>query len=875
MPRLSDEEFDAWCRRNHLAPETAAYIQRLRTDLPARRTHSHASNLSGRYPSVKMGWAIQFESQHVELWAIYAMERDADVLELYEQPTRIQLHYQARSGRKTSPWHIPDFFVLRRDGAGFEEWKHPALLDKLAITQPQRYQRKASGGWQCPPGEATAQALGLSYRVRTSAEFQPTYIQNLKFLQDFWTHPFQVEAEQEAQVLTSLEAYPGVSVAGLLEAHPHLSVDVVWALLTTQQIFTDLAATSLMNWEQVFLYRHAETVPAAHDRSQATPQATPLASRLLWDGRLWEAEVQGATVVLRPEIGATFSLSYEQFQQLVNQGEITPEGLATPSPLREATRALLAHAGPKALDAANRRWHAILAYQRGEAITVTARSVQNWIAAFRRAEAESGCGYLGLLDQVAHRGNRTTRVPDASKRLLEQNVTTHYATPQAKRAAAVYRLYRADCESQQIPPVSERTFYREVARLTTQEVTTARLGKRAAYASAPFFYSLDQTTPRHGERPFARAHLDHTQLDLELVSSVTGKPLAKPWATFMTDAYSRRMLAVYVSYDPPSYRSAMMAFRLCVRRFGRLPQELVVDGGPEFTSVYFESLLSQCFVTKCERPADQPHFGSVVERLFGTTTTELLNQLRGNTQASKTPRAMTRAVDPKRLAVWTLERFASRLAEFVHEVYDQMDHPALFQSPREAFEQGMRLAGSRSHRLIAYSDEFVMQTRPTTRTGTVKIHPARGIRVNGLQYWHDSMQMSQVAGQTVPVRYEPYDMGVVYAYIGGQWLECIADDFAQVHERSEREWHLVLEEWREHQRQHQQKRITLNGPLLAQFLNQLKDDEALEEQRQRDHEEHAQRAALLLQTRAERKSRTTLPPIEVDLTKIQPFEEYR
>ena len=44
-----------------------------------------------------------------------------------------------------------------------------------------------------------------------------------------------------------------------------------------------------------------------------------------------------------------------------------------------------------------------------------------------------------------------------------------------------------------------------------------------------------------------------------------------------------------------------------------------------------ESLLSRCFVTKLERPSQQPHFGSVVERLFGTTTTELLNQLLGNT----------------------------------------------------------------------------------------------------------------------------------------------------------------------------------------------------------------------------------------------------
>src|SRR6184192_4873247 len=79
-----------------------------------------------------MGCSIQFESQHVELWGIYTMERDEDVLEMYDQPTRIQLHYQARSGRKTSPWHTPDFLVLRRNGASFEEWKQASSLDKLA-----------------------------------------------------------------------------------------------------------------------------------------------------------------------------------------------------------------------------------------------------------------------------------------------------------------------------------------------------------------------------------------------------------------------------------------------------------------------------------------------------------------------------------------------------------------------------------------------------------------------------------------------------------------------------------------------------------------------------------------------------------------------
>src|SRR3989454_8515415 len=372
--------------------------------------------------------------------------------------------------------------------------------------------------------------------------------------------------------------------------------------------------------------------------------------------------------------------------------------------------------------------------------------------------------------------------------MLQEYFTTHYAVPHRPRAAAVYRLYREESLKRGIPPVGERTFYRERASFEDAQVITARRGKRAAYPSVPFFWYLDQTTPRHGGYPFARAHLDHTQLDLVLVSSVTGKPLAKPYATFLTDAYSRRMLACYVTFDPPSYRSAMMAFRLCVQRYGRLPQELVVDQGPEFGSVYFQSLLTRCLVTQLDRPPQQPRFGSVIERLFGTITTQLLNQLRGNTQASKTPRHMTREVDPNRLAVWTLERFAPRLCEYVHEVYDQMDHPALGQSPREAFEQGMMLAGSRSQCLIVYSEDFVMLTRPSTATGVVKIHPSRGITVNGLHYWHESMRLADRSGKSVPVRYEPFDVGLVYAYIGGQWIECIADTFVQVHGRSEREW---------------------------------------------------------------------------------------
>src|SRR5262249_37725381 len=155
--------------------------------------------------------------------------------------------------------------------------------------------------------------------------------------------------------------------------------------------------------------------------------------------------------------------------------------------------------------------------------------------------------------------------------------------------------------------------------------------------------------------------------------------LGRPWATFLMDAYSRRLLAVSLTFDAPSYRSCMMAVRICVRRYGRLPQTLVIDGGKEFHSVYVESLLAHYYCTPKTLPGAQPRFGAVVERLFGTAQTQFIHTLVGNTQARIQPRLLTPAVDPQRHAVWTLGDLYAFLCEWAYEVYDQTVHPALGQ----------------------------------------------------------------------------------------------------------------------------------------------------------------------------------------------------
>lgn len=875
--RMTPEEFHTWSQRLQFTSETEALIAAIRSSPPVRRVSGRAKNVTGRYPSPKMGVSIQFESEHVEFWAIYAMERDDDVLEFYDQPSRIPLSYRAKSGRKTTQWHTPDFFVLRRESAGWEEWKPAQSLDQLSDSMPARYQQTGTGQWRCPPGAAYAEPLGLSYRLRSSASLHPLEIQNLKFLQDFWAHEVPPQPEQEALALAHIQAHPGSSIAELLDAYPDLPVDVVWLLLSTRRVFTDLSAMLLMRHDRVALYAEESQVEASRSIPSLARDAPLPATPLAWDGRLWMIEALGEVVQLRPEIGEPLTLPRAEFEHLKQEGSLWVVGEASLSPITPEVRQILEHASLRAQQEANRRLTHMLAYAHGEPIAVPRRSVQRWWRAYRSAEAQHGCGYLGLLDRVAARGNRTPRVPDAPMQLLEAHLQAHYAAPQAKSAATVYRLYCQACRQQGLPPVSERTFYRVRARFTTTEVIAARRGRRAAYAAQPFCW-LDQTTPRHGERPFALAHLDHTELDIELVSSVTGKPLGKPWATFLTDAYSRRILACYVTYDPPSYRSVMMVFRECVKCHQRLPQECFVDRGPEFGSVYFETLLSRHFVTKKDRPASHPRMGSVVERLFGTATTQLLHQLLGNTQASKYPRLMTREVNPRRLAVWTLERFSARLCQYAYEVYDQLDHPALGQSPREAFAQGMQLAGMRLHRLIPYSEEFLLLTCPSTRTGCAKLDGARGIVVNGLRYWNPLMRSSPEAGRCVPVRYEPFDMSIAYAFVDGQWLRCTADAFFQVQGRSEREWQLILDEWREQQRQHGRKRVSVDGPLLAQFLEEIATEEQLLLQRQRDLEGLPVREAIVGQRKAALKPpelQVEVDDEELDLAALPQYEEYR
>src|SRR5437016_3209367 len=104
--------FNFPCKLHHLST--------IRGSEAVRRVTSRANNMSGAYPSRKMGVTIQFESQNPELWAIVAMDRDESVLEFFEQPDTFKIRYLDKSGKKVQGhYYTPDFLVLRNDSVCF------------------------------------------------------------------------------------------------------------------------------------------------------------------------------------------------------------------------------------------------------------------------------------------------------------------------------------------------------------------------------------------------------------------------------------------------------------------------------------------------------------------------------------------------------------------------------------------------------------------------------------------------------------------------------------------------------------------------------------------------------------------------------------
>lgn len=294
---LSQDELLAWYQQLNATNDARLEVNRVRSSGPSRRVGGGGSNVSGRYPSQKMAVTIQFESHRVELAFVREKEHDADVLEYYDQPPSFPLDYKTAKGRCIRVFHTPDFFVMRRTAAGWEECKTEEELEKLSEKSPNRYSRDEKGTWRCPPGERHARRFGLYYRVRSSKEINWVVQRNLQFLDDYLCiDASQADRSGREWGLAMVSAEPGISLSELFRrAAEGISRDDIYALIATRKLYVDLGTAPLAEAERVHVFVNREAAVACGHAAQAAEAPTDncrvftvrAGLTVAWDGRTW------------------------------------------------------------------------------------------------------------------------------------------------------------------------------------------------------------------------------------------------------------------------------------------------------------------------------------------------------------------------------------------------------------------------------------------------------------------------------------------------------------------------------------------------------------------------------------------------------------
>lgn len=579
---MLSHDFQQWCDRLNLPQKTRQLIENIRSSEPSRSVKSRGGNVCGRYPSQKMEKTIQFESHRVEAPKIYELEQSENVLEYYDQPPPIKLNYQSKNGKKLGVIHTPDFFVLERNGAGWIECKTEEQLKKLEQKNSSRFCRDEEGNWRCPPGEEYAAKFGLSYTVCSEKEFNWTLQRNFLFLEDYYrAESPEIEESAKDCLITTVTEQAGITLAELIKSENRFNADDIYFAIANKDIYVDLESYLLAEPQRTKVFCDRETAKAYElidtktaENSPTNPPVIELATGnlILWDGKGQKILYAGATeITLTDENEQSVTIAKSMFEDLVRQGKIVGIKTTDTASIKEVAWQKFQKASLEDREEALCRYETLKPYLEGtspETETVSARTIRDWKKKYLAAQAKHGCGLIGLLSHRKSKGNRSRKLPQESFDLMNLVIDEDYETYKQKTKRASYGKLVKLCEEQGILTPSYRTFREEIKKRSTYQQTKKRQGRRAAYKHKQFYWKLDRTTPRHGDRPFEIGHIDHTKLDIELVDSKTRKKYKdRPWATFFSDAYSRKILAVYLTFDPPSYRSCLMAIRVCVKNY--------------------------------------------------------------------------------------------------------------------------------------------------------------------------------------------------------------------------------------------------------------------------------------------------------------------
>lgn len=833
--------------QHRLSPGARQIVRKIVQGNPVRRVGGGRKNAVLRYASRKLGCVVQAESRTVEGAFVQHCEFTPDVVLYLCQPWTLTVTIVDTRGRRVPIHTVVDFLLLDSRGFRFVECKSLSELRRLSECEYPRFVNQ-DGRWRWPAAEKAARALGLAFELFTSEDVNPIWLRNMKFLADYLDVPAPCEPKEHEEIQSRVSRAGSTRICELLASCP-ASPAALWWLIAHNHIWCDLERERVFEIDQAWAHcsesrmlAHRHSRPATELPQELHPTtAVRIApgSRIIWDDVPWTVLNLGAknATLQRADAADLVTLPLAEAETLFRSGQWRAERSPVADAQADDRDRILRRASDRDLADAHRRHRVVDQYLHDRVYprSLNPRVVRRYVRWYREGEQRYGSGFLGLI-RFRGRPVGISRLPERQRQVLEEVVVDFTKKGKAGRVAAAHSRVVATCERLGLHPAPcEETVRRRLNRNSIPDGERERRGSRAAYqVQGPL--PDNGATPRHGDRAWEVGHIDHTPLDVRLVSSKTQTLLGTPWLTTYVDAYSRMPLAFSVSFNAPSRTSVAAVLFHCVHRHQRLSDTIVVDQGPEFNSVLLESALADKNLDKLERPPAKPRYGSVIERLFGTTNTAFIHELTGNTTALSLGRSLSSSHHPNRSAIWTLPLLDDALEDWFFKVYANRVHSTLGDTPQAVFNHSVAVSGIRAARFVPYDYSLrVLLAQAPPAGDTRKVHPVRGIMIRGLPYWHDSFAHRDVADTKVSVKIDVADCSIAFARVRRRWVTCrLSAGDADLYGRSWRQVHLAIESLAQQRRCGRAARPT-NAKNIGRFLLDC-DEQAVRLQAERDAE---------------------------------------
>lgn len=381
-----------------------------------------------------------------------------------------------------------------------------------------------------------------------------------------------------------------------------------------------------------------------------------------------------------------------------------------------------------------------------------------------------------LQNDRAGRRSGTKMLSDLTERVIQHVIEKHYLCRERVSKEYIADLARSLARRVKATPPSRNAVMRRIAMTDGWKGDIKRQGSKAA---------AQKWEPRvggnRGLMPLDLVQIDHTRVDLMVVSEDRQKVLGRPWISLAIDVATRVVLGMYLSMDAPSSLSVCLTIEHAVlpkppfegtdaawQVYGK-PKCILVDNGKDFRS---EALKRGCEEHGIElqwRPVRTPHYGGHIERLNGTLM-QLCHMLPGTTFSNPKERG---DYDSAAHATMTLGELRAWLQEKICRYYHVRRHRSLGQAPILAWEQGWTDATGtlQSPTMVARPDAFKLDFLPFVSRQVSRV----GIMVAQSRYWHADLHALVRIEEKVLVRFDPRDRSHVWVQVPGHsWIRAAA-----------------------------------------------------------------------------------------------------